>query len=127
MLVALVFCLGCSSTDKIHDIILSEYPDEFEYIKYDQGREFSKRYVEKGDPEYDKLLQLISSADTGWQRDYITYAPKDIFVSPRMCINIVNDIVIINCNSEANKMGQVIRKVDREIINGILNKNKYEE
>jgi len=119
--------LGCSSTDKIHDIILSEYPDEFEYIKYDQGREFSKRYVEKGDPEYDKLLQLISSADTGWQRDYITYAPKDIFVSPRMCINIVNDIVIINCNSEANKMGQVIRKVDREIINGILNKNKYEE
>lgn len=116
----LFFCLGCHSMDNIHNAIIAKYPEKFEYIKFNKSKESAPKYLKKGDNMYDKLFECVTAKTREWHSDFTTYAPQSIFNSEQMNINITGSKVVVNFAIKGDKWIQVISKVDKKIIDEIV-------
>jgi hypothetical protein len=111
---------GCNNISGLHNKIISKYPASFEYVKFKNGKEVSKTYIKKGDKIYDDLFNWISVQNNKWKRDYLTYAPQNIFCSDQLNINVINGIVIINFQVKGNKWIQITRKVTESQVPSLI-------
>lgn len=107
----LCFIVGCiNNIDKIHTMIIANYPSEFEYIQFEKGKEIKRFVIKKDDKIYDDLLLWIITKKNGWKSDFNSYAPQQLFFSKKININIINNLVIININVNKEKWVQISRE-----------------
>lgn len=98
---------------KIHSEIISRFPDQFEYIRFNEGKEIEKFKVKKGDKLYDNLLFWLSQKNDKWKRSYDTFAYKNLFYAKKININVIDGAVVINFNIKNTDWIQVIREIEK--------------
>jgi hypothetical protein len=114
-LVFMLFVHGCANRH-MNKLLIKSYPNQFEYIKYNNGRDVETVTIKKGDYLYDELYKVISDEKIRWRRSYITYAPQNLLHSEKMGINVLDGLVIINFTPDGKKWMQIVTKTEKPII-----------
>lgn len=109
--IGLFSAVGCiNNMDNAHSMIMANYPGEFEYFRFEKGKEVEKYFVKKGDKLYDDLLFWVMKKKNGWKKNFDSYAPQSLFFSKKMNINVIDSLVIVNINVKDKKWIQVSRE-----------------
>lgn len=112
MLFSLVFfgLCGCSNyTKKLYYDMISKFPSEFTYVRFENGKEVEKLLLKNGDKLFDELNHWVLSNNDLWKISINTYAPQQYFSSEKVSINVIDEAVIINFNRNKNNWVQIIR------------------
>lgn len=89
------------------DFPIDPFPIDFIYVEYSHGKELGRQAIkEKGDA-YTALRKLILNEKEGWRYDLTTYAPDHTFVSPKMKINCLGNVLVINYEDANNGWIQI--------------------
>ncbi len=111
--IGLFFVFGCiNNTENVHSIMVANYPDGLEYIRFEKGRAIEKSFIKKGDKLYDDLLMWITKKNNGWKSDFISYAPQNLFSSREMNINVIDGLVVVSFKVKGKKWIQISREFD---------------
>jgi hypothetical protein len=109
--IGLFFVVGCiNNAENVHSIMVANYPGEFEYTRFEKGREIERSLIKKGDKLYDDLSLWIMKKKNGWKKDFNSYVPQDLFFSKEMNINVINGLVIVNIKIKGKKWIQISRE-----------------
>jgi len=87
---------------------LKNFPKDFIFYQYSNGKVIEKKVVSIKDKEYINLIKILDSNINEWSYSITTYAPEKYFTSPNITINIKKNIIVIN---DKNFFLQITHKI----------------
>jgi hypothetical protein len=105
---AVVFCVAACS-EQAH---LAQLPAKLVLEHYVRGVPKARAVIDRRDDRYLRLKKLLSSEQTGWTHDLVTYAPQYLFTGKGIRINCFPDLVVIDYVD-----GETSRSISKHISN----------
>jgi hypothetical protein len=121
MFFVLIF-IACNS-ENINMEILNKFPDKFEYVVFEKGKELKRIEIRKDDKIYTNLVNWIMQ-NASWKKSYSSYAPQYVFTSEALKINLIDGLAVVNINTMDNKWVQVTRKIEEKERQNIIQNAK---
>lgn len=92
------------------DFPMDAFSKYFIYVEYDHGHELGRHAIKENDTAYAALKKLLSDEKQGWRYDLTTYAPNHTFSSPKLKINCLDNILVVNYQDAHNNWAQISKK-----------------
>ncbi|WP_150050757.1 hypothetical protein [Methylomonas rhizoryzae] len=103
--------LGCSKDITIERV---HFPNEFDFVFYENGTSVFEKKIDDTDVVYQVLYKWHVNNVNEWRSDFNTYAPSYLFHSEKLSFNFITDarLVVVNFMDTNNNWHQAKKDIN---------------